>query len=251
MQASTDSNAFCGIRARGIRAITLDLDDTLWPIWPTIERAERVLLQWLQTHAPATAQSLQTQAAVRAVRNEIGSLRPDLAHDLNGLRRESIRLALTRAGDDPGLAETAFDVFFAERQRVDLYDDALPALEFLAARWPLVALSNGTADVNVVGLGRFFHASISAHRVGVAKPDPAIFAQAATLARSPAAECVVIEDSSNGVTAAKAAGLYCIGYNSIHSPLQDLSHADLVVTHFNELTAERIAALETGAFEAL
>jgi len=45
MQASTDSNAFSGIRARGIRAITLDLDDTLWPIWPTIERAERVLLQ--------------------------------------------------------------------------------------------------------------------------------------------------------------------------------------------------------------
>ncbi|MEG2631677.1 MAG: HAD family hydrolase, partial [Comamonas sp.] len=175
MQASTDSNAFSGIRARGIRAITLDLDDTLWPIWPTIERAERVLLQWLQTQAPATAQSLQTQAAVRAVRNEIVGLRPDLVHDLNGLRRESIRLALTRAGDDQALAETAFDVFFAERQRVDFYDDAIPALEFLAARWPLVALSNGTADVNVVGLGRFFHASISAHRVGVAKPDPRIF----------------------------------------------------------------------------
>ena len=38
-----------------IRAITIDLDDTLWPIWPTITRAERVLLDWLTHHAPATA----------------------------------------------------------------------------------------------------------------------------------------------------------------------------------------------------
>ena len=214
MQASTDSNAFSGIRARGIRAITLDLDDTLWPIWPTIERAERVLLQWLQTHAPATAQSLQTQAAVRAVRNEIGSLRPDLAHDLNGLRRESIRLALTRAGDDQSLAETAFDVFFAERQRVDLYDDALPALEFLAARWPLVALSNGTADVHVVGLGRFFHASVSAHRVGVAKPDPRIFALAAQAAGVPAENVLHVgDDALLDARGAMDAGMHAVWLN--------------------------------------
>lgn len=214
MQASFDSSAFSGIRARGIRAITLDLDDTLWPIWPTIERAERVLLQWLQTHAPATAQSLQTQAAVRAVRNEIVGLRPDLVHDLNGLRRESIRLALTRAGDDPALAEIAFDVFFAERQRVDFYDDAIPALEFLAARWPLVALSNGTADVNVVGLGRFFHASISAHRVGVAKPDPRIFALAAEAAGVPAANVLHVgDDALLDARGAMDAGMHAVWLN--------------------------------------
>ena len=38
-----------------IRAITLDLDDTLWPVWPTIHRAEDVLRAWLDTHAPRTA----------------------------------------------------------------------------------------------------------------------------------------------------------------------------------------------------
>ena len=35
-----------------IQAISLDLDDTLWPVWPTIERAERALHDWLQRHAP-------------------------------------------------------------------------------------------------------------------------------------------------------------------------------------------------------
>ena len=39
-----------------IKAITLDLDDTLWPIWPTIDRAEVLLQEWLARHAPATAE---------------------------------------------------------------------------------------------------------------------------------------------------------------------------------------------------
>jgi len=209
MQASTDFSAFAGVRA-----ISIDLDDTLWPIWPTIERAERVLLEWLHTHAPATAQLLQTAEAVRAVRNEIGTLRPELAHDLNGLRRESIRLALTRAGDAPTLAEAAFETFFAERQRVELYEDALPALEFLAARWPIVALSNGTADVHVVGLGRFFHASVSAHRVGFAKPDARIFALAADAAGVPADSVLHIgDDAMLDVKGAMDAGMHAVWLN--------------------------------------
>lgn len=214
MHAPSDLDPSFGIDARGIRAVTLDLDDTLWPIWPTIERAERVLLQWLQAHAPATAGSLQTAEAVRAVRNEIGGLRPDLAHDLNGLRRESIRLALTRAGDDPALAETAFEVFFAERQRVELFEDVLPALEFLAARWPVVALSNGTADVHVVGLGRFFHASVSAHRVGFAKPDVRIFDLAAKAAGVPSSSVLHVgDDAMLDVKAAMDAGMHAAWLN--------------------------------------
>ena len=61
-----------------VRAVTLDLDDTLWPIWPTITRAEGVLLQWLGEHAPATATLYSDTAALRAIRNQMVSLRPDL-----------------------------------------------------------------------------------------------------------------------------------------------------------------------------
>jgi putative hydrolase of the HAD superfamily len=102
-------------------------------------------------------------------------LRPDLKADLSGLRRESIRLALTRAGDDPALAEPAFDEFFAARQRVELFDDALPALQFLSQRWPVVALSNGNANVHVVGIGEHFRASLSASGAGMAKPETRFF----------------------------------------------------------------------------
>jgi HAD superfamily hydrolase (TIGR01509 family) len=162
-----------------IRAVSLDLDDTLWPIWPTIARAEAVLLDWLATHAPATRALHASTGALRALRERVYQLRPDLHCDLGALRRESIRMALEHAGDDPGLAGPAFEVFFSERQRVDLFDDALPALEYLSRRWPVVALSNGNADVHQMGLGAYFHATVSARDAGVLKPDARIFQQAA------------------------------------------------------------------------
>ncbi len=70
-------------------------------------------------------------------------------------------------------------MFFAERQRVDLFDDARPALEFLAGRFPLVSISNGNADLQRVGIASFFRASICAREFGVGKPDPRIFHAAA------------------------------------------------------------------------
>src|SRR2546426_791813 len=93
-------------RSGRIRAISIDLDDTLWPVWPAISRAEQVLLEWLHAHAPTTAAALRDVATLRAIRVQIERDRPDLAHDLSGLRRESIRLALQRNGDDGALSAT-------------------------------------------------------------------------------------------------------------------------------------------------
>ena len=177
-----------------IRAITLDLDDTLWPVWPTIARAEAVLQTWLAAQAPATA-ALYAQSGTRSAHREhIRSTRPDLAHDLSTQRREAIRLGLVQAGEDPALAEAAFEVFFAERQRVDLFADALPALEYLSSRFALVALSNGNADVHRVGVGRYFHASVSAYDAGVAKPDARIFQRGAEAAGVAPAQVLHVGD---------------------------------------------------------
>jgi 2-haloalkanoic acid dehalogenase type II len=162
-----------------VRAISLDLDDTLWPIWPTIERAEKVLHEWLVERAPMAAALFSNPSALRDIRNHVAEQRPDLKHDLSSVRRESIRMALYRAGEDPLLAEPAFEAFFAARQQVDLFDDAEPALRFLSQRFPLVSLSNGNADLARVGLAGYFKAAISAREFGVGKPDPRIFHAAA------------------------------------------------------------------------
>lgn len=190
-----------------IAALTLDLDDTLWPVWPAIERAEARLTDWLAEHAPATA-AAHDPATLRALRNAVALERPEWKYDLSRIRRESIRRALDAHGDDPALAEPAFEVFFAERQRVEVFADVIPALDRLAARWPIVALSNGNADVVRVGLGRYFQGAISAQAFGVGKPEAAIFHAACKLAG--AAPCAVLHVGDDGeldVDGALCAGL--------------------------------------------
>jgi len=197
-----------------IRAITLDLDDTLWPIWPTIARADAKLHAWLKEHAPVTGDLSVLPGMAREIRQKLLAERPDYANDLVALRRECIRATLVRAGDDPALAEPAFEVFFEERQRVEFYDDALPALEFLSRRFPVVALSNGNADVLQMGLGRYFHASVSARDAGVAKPDARIFHQAAQVAGvTPSQVLHIGDDAQLDSLGALEAGLQTVWLN--------------------------------------
>lgn len=219
-----------------IRAISLDLDDTLWPIWPTIERAEQVLHDWLVTHAPRTAALFSSPEALREIRTLMGQQRPELKHDLSALRRESIRLALCRAGDDSWLAEPAFEVFFAERQNVTLFPDALPALEFLAARYPLVSLSNGNADLARVGLAPFFVGSIAALALGVAKPDARIFhAAARTAGVSPHEVLHVGDDVLLDILGARNVGMQTVWVNRTQALWPDMDAPDLEVASLSEL----------------
>lgn len=190
-----------------IAALTLDLDDTLWPVWPAIERAEARLMDWLTEHAPSTA-AAHDRATLRALRNAVALEQPDWQHNLSRIRLESIRRALAAHGDDPALAEAAFEAFFAERQRVELFADVIPALDRLAARWPIVALSNGNADVGRIGLGRYFRGAISAQAFGTGKPEAAIFHAACELAgAAPAAVLHIGDDGELDVDGALNAGL--------------------------------------------
>ena len=193
---------------RDVTAITLDLDDTLWPVRPTLVAAEKVLAAWLREHAPATARGLPP-AAMLALRAQVATEHPHWAHDLSAIRLETLRRGLARHGDDPALAEAAFDVFFEARHAVTFYDDVLPGLERLASRYRLVAVSNGNAEVQRLGLARLFSGSVSARLHGAAKPDPSIFAAAcAAAAAAPHQVLHLGDDLATDVDGALAAGLH-------------------------------------------
>ena len=103
---------------------------------------------------------------------------PSIASELDQLKAEgATRILIVPLYPQYSGTTTAsvFDAFFAERQRVEFYGDALPALAFLSSRYPLVALSNGNADVQRVGIGHHFCAAFSATTLGVGKPDPRMF----------------------------------------------------------------------------
>jgi HAD superfamily hydrolase (TIGR01549 family) len=191
-----------------LRAITLDLDDTLWPVGPTLVAAERVLTDWLQANAPRTG--ARTDADARAaIRRGLLDRHPERAHDMSFLRREGLRIAMTQAGDDPALADEAFAVFLAARQRVTLFEDVVPVLERWASRYRLIAVSNGNADVGQVGLGGYFAGAVSAHELGCAKPDPRMFHEACRLAGAEPAEVLHVGDDPHlDVIGARRAGLH-------------------------------------------
>ncbi|MCE5286875.1 MAG: HAD family phosphatase [Pelosinus sp.] len=92
--------------------------------------------------------------------------------------------------------------------------------------------------VDMFNMAEYFAAKISGEEIRHSKPAPDIFLLTAkTLGLLPS-ECVVIEDSTNGVAAAKAAGMKCIGYNNPSSVNQDISRADRIINGFNELNKQ-------------
>jgi len=94
------------------------------------------------------------------------------------------------------------------------------------------------------GLYPYFSHIISGQDFEFSKPHPAIFLEAVAKSGFTANECIVIEDSTNGIKAATAAGVYCIGYKSEEDSLQDTSLANEVITDFAELSFERIRDIE-------
>ncbi|MBQ0908656.1 HAD family hydrolase [Flavobacterium sp. F-328] len=91
----------------------------------------------------------------------------------------------------------------------------------------------------------YFTHVVSGEDFPKSKPHPAIFEHAASLSIAPKENCIVIEDSTNGVKAAKAAGLLCIGYNSLHSEAQDLALADVIVQDFKELSFQTVQQIDS------
>ena len=109
----------------------------------------------------------------------------------------------------------------------------------------ILASSASMPNINMIfkkfGLDPYFKAKISGADLKASKPHPEIFEKATELTGSSKNECVVIEDATNGIVAAKAAGLFCIAYNGGYSKNQDYSNADMVITNFEDIHLERLS----------
>ncbi len=190
-----------------ILAVSLDLDDTLWPVEPSIAAAERQLDDWLKAHHVAVAAAWPVPA-MRSLREQVAKERPDLAHDFTAQRMLTLERAFATCGFGDEHVDAAFEVYHAARNRVDCYADALPALAALAARVPLVSISNGNADLGRIGLRHHFVHCISAREFGIAKPSAEIFRHAcARLGIAPEHVLHVGDDAVLDVRGARAAGL--------------------------------------------
>ncbi len=158
------------------------------------------------------------------------------------------------AEEVPTLVATKRDLFnraFDQKEDLYLLNGVLALIQDLHQNGMQLVLASSSANVTInrifkrFDLNRYFTHIVSGEDFPKSKPHPAIFLKAAELANTPIEQCVVIEDSTNGIKAAKSAGIYCIGYASAHSLLQDYSLADQVVSDFKELDFNLIKNLGT------
>ncbi len=106
-----------------------------------------------------------------------------------------------------------------------------------------VASSAGPKRINAIldlfGIKKYFQTIVSGDDVKKGKPDPGIFLIAARRLKVDPNLCVVIEDSTNGVLAAKSAGMKCIGFAGMSHNKSDLSEADLVIKDFSDTRVDK------------
>ena len=109
----------------------------------------------------------------------------------------------------------------------------------------ILASSASMTNINRIfkkfDLDKFFKAKISGADLKESKPNPEIFIKAAKLSGFSKSECIVIEDSTNGIIAAKSAEIFCIGFNSPNSKNQNYNEADLITNDLNEIMFSKIS----------
>lgn len=199
----------------GVRCLTFDLDDTLWPVMPVIHHAEARFYQWLREHAPVVCERYDPQALI-AERTAFMRAAPDHErHDLTRLRKRWLRELATDCGCCPDLLSGAgFDVFWHARNEVTPFPEADGVLATLSRHFRLGAISNGNADVFRTPLGRHFDFAIAAGEAGAAKPDARIFAQAQEQAGAAAEHILHVgDDSTSDVLGALNAGFQAAWFN--------------------------------------
>jgi FMN hydrolase / 5-amino-6-(5-phospho-D-ribitylamino)uracil phosphatase len=219
-----------------IRAVAFDLDNTLWDVEPVIVRAEAQWMQWLRENCPRIPEQLSLDD-LRAARMQLAAREPHNAHDFTYLRIASLAQHARDFGYDESIAERAFEIFITARNQLDLFDDVRPGLHRLGSRFALATLSNGNADLGMIGLAGHFRVSLNARGVGAAKPDRRCFERLASdLDLAPREVIYVGDDPLLDVEAARAAGLATAWMNRTGQVWpEELARADIDVGDCFEL----------------
>ncbi|MGB5581512.1 MAG: HAD family hydrolase [Woeseia sp.] len=190
-----------------IHTITLDLDDTLWPIGPVIARAEQTLWGYLKDNYPRIAATWDSSKSA-ALRNAVIAEHPERSHDLRFLRRTVLARMAASCDYEPSMVDAAFAVFDEQRNNVELFPDAEAGLTRLRKHYRLVALTNGNASLEKIGIRHLFDDVVTAVDAGAAKPAPQIFSLACARAGADPHEVLHVGDHPElDVDGARAAGM--------------------------------------------
>ncbi|MFV0450218.1 MAG: 5-amino-6-(5-phospho-D-ribitylamino)uracil phosphatase YigB [Vibrio sp.] len=199
-----------------IHAMSFDLDDTLYDNRPVIRHVEQQIALWLFEHHPVTAS--QPLAWWKALKNQLAKHDPWLLHDVSLWRFEQIRHGLMQLGYGEQQAKIAATDAMQQvhrlRNLVDVPDITHQVLRHLAAKMPLVAITNGNVDPEKIGLAPYFQLILRAGPDGHAKPYPDMFLRAQQFLALPATSILHVGDHPiKDVMGAKKHGFQACWYN--------------------------------------
>ncbi len=198
-----------------VKAMTFDLDDTLYNNGPVIARATASLQDNLTRLYPATAALPAAHWAT--IKRDLIKANPGLAYDMGRLRYESLynALAAEKLADDKrkAAAQSLFEAFYAARSDFTIDANIRQVLARLAKKIPLIAITNGNVDTDKTGLSEYFTATLHASISRPSKPHRAMFDEAVTMLNLPPENVLHVGDNlEKDVLGAHRAGLQSAWY---------------------------------------
>ncbi|WP_144282319.1 HAD family hydrolase [Chryseobacterium echinoideorum] len=215
-----------------LKAVLFDMDGVIVDTEPLHRKAYFKTFDQLEVNVSEKLYTSFTGASTKRVCETLIS-EFDLSHsheDIAAIKRSHFK--------DYFYNDEEFDLIPGVRQLIKHYHENGITL--------ILASSATMTTINMVfekfGLEKYFSGKISGADLKESKPHPEIFMKAAEMANQSIENCMVIEDSTNGILAAKRAEIFCAAYKSLHSVNQTYDLADVVVSDYDELVLDKILA---------
>ncbi len=205
-----------------IKAMTFDLDDTLYDNHPVICDLEQKTAQWLHTHHPVSQSMPYSQWQTLKIR--LAQQTPFLQSDVSEWRYQQIRQGLMALGyDDPKAsqaAKSAMEQVLIWRHQIDVPELTHQVMSKLKQQMPLIAITNGNVNPNKIGLGDYFDLVLNAGPDGWAKPHGQMFTTALSHLGLPPENVLHVGDNLiSDVAGAKYAGMSACWINDFGKSL--------------------------------
>ena len=208
-----------------IKAVTFDLDDTLWPLYDVIMNSHKLSNDWLINKHPQMKEILFSTKE-REMWQRLIKAEPSLANRLSELRKKVIETLLVENGVEISSAsmdsDKAFKIFLDERHKVTYFENVLEVLASLKQVYQLGVLTNGNASIETLGIDHLFDFYLNAEMVNDSKPGAKMFEEAVSITNlKPNEICHVGDHPVNDVEGALNVGFKAIWLNALDNSWPD------------------------------